>query len=52
MREIGASKLYETVVERIGYKPEAWEYLMVLCNEWDSTFIDLLDSASVINQTP
>lgn len=52
MREIGASKLYETVVERIGYKPEAWEYLMVLCNEWDSTFIDLLDSASAINQTP
>lgn len=48
LREETAVKLFATVSQKIGSEAASWEYLMILCNEWDSTFIDLLDSASAI----
>ena len=48
LREETAVKLFATVSQAVGSDAASWEYLMVLCNEWNSTFIDLLDSAAAI----
>lgn len=48
LREETAVKLFASVSQTVGSDAASWEYLMVLCNEWNSTFIDLLDSAAAI----
>lgn len=48
LREETAVKLFASVSQTVGSDAASWEYLMVLCNEWDSTFIDLLNSAAAI----
>lgn len=48
LREETAVKLFASVSQTVGDDAASWEYLMVLCNEWDSTFIDLLASAAAI----
>jgi len=48
LSEDTAAKLFASVVDVVGVDAESWEYLMVLSNEWQSTFVDLLASAAAI----